>query len=569
MTAAGVASLLIAREQLGRKRLACRAPKSDLIEAGINWLGDQMPATGLTNIDRIVGHFKTYTAYAVDRVGILAGRRFLGARDWYRDGVVGFKKLWSEIKARGLGLEHSLVDTSMMVMFLAKGNSRTLVNKLVIGDDWNSDPMDCNEWTKLYAPRLQAGDKCGWQTVLGEDGGPDTPAGRSKTVGAWLSAPILYLNGHDAIPHNARFRNCLVDFIASGGTLVATACCFERTAFETSLREMITAMYPGNMLQPLAASHPIHRGMENGYNVWNDLKELDQRPVEGLGIHCRVAVLFSPLPFCCALDPQCPVGSTIEKQGRFTLAAQHLAVNIADYCVGARGLIDKFVDFDVADGSLRAENAVDLNVPRGAFVMGQLKYDGDWKTDSLSIPNLMGRLRTSLNMKVARQPVPVVATDPQIFRYPVVYLTGHDAFVLSDDERNGLAAYLARGGFLFVDACCGEKAFVDSARRLIEKLLPDSKMEQLPDGHAIRTEPLPIDVAGVRWRPAAIAAGKKAGDPVSLQGLTTSEGRLVAVLSDVNLGCALDGHPCPACVGYEEDTAVRIATNIVVYALSE
>ena len=59
---------------------------------------------------------------------------------------------------------------------------------------------------------------------------------------------------------------------------------------------------------------------------------------------------------------------------------------------------------------------------------------------------------------VAREPH-LDATDERIYDYPILFMTGHHHFEVSDDQIKALRKYLLRGGVLVADACCGRPAF--------------------------------------------------------------------------------------------------------------
>ncbi|MBX9928522.1 MAG: DUF4159 domain-containing protein, partial [Gemmatimonadaceae bacterium] len=55
------------------------------------------------------------------------------------------------------------------------------------------------------------------------------------------------------------------------------------------------------------------------------------------------------------------------------------------------------------------------------------------------------------SIEVAATGVSVPLSSPRLFRYPLVYLTGHLPVRFTATERQNLATYCARGGMLFVD----------------------------------------------------------------------------------------------------------------------
>jgi hypothetical protein len=76
----------------------------------------------------------------------------------------------------------------------------------------------------------------------------------------------------------------------------------------------------------------------------------------------------------------------------------------------------------------------------------------------------------------------VEITDPELFQYPYLYMTGHGRVRFSDEDVKILRNYFAAGGFLHADDNYG----MDSTfRKEIEKVFPDSPLIELPFDHDI------------------------------------------------------------------------------------
>ena len=77
MTAGGVATLLIADEQLA-------APaRSPAIDRGFQWLTANF--AGVATSDTSPRAYPFSTLYAIERVGVASGNKYFGAVDWYRE----------------------------------------------------------------------------------------------------------------------------------------------------------------------------------------------------------------------------------------------------------------------------------------------------------------------------------------------------------------------------------------------------------------------------------------------------------------------------------------------------
>jgi hypothetical protein len=87
-----------------------------------------------------------------------------------------------------------------------------------------------------------------------------------------------------------------------------------------------------------------------------------------------------------------------------------------------------------------------------------------------------------LNMTTQIEDVAVSISDPDLFKYPMLYITGHGRIKFKDYDLNRLLSYLNSGGFLWVDDNYGlDKYF----RREVKRLYPDNELKLLPKDHHI------------------------------------------------------------------------------------
>ena len=86
------------------------------------------------------------------------------------------------------------------------------------------------------------------------------------------------------------------------------------------------------------------------------------------------------------------------------------------------------------------------------FVFATAQYDsGDWDSAPLVPANVIDTIARYTSIDVAPSGVIVPIASPSLFRYPLIYLTGHLPVRFGPAERANLAKYAARGGLLFVD----------------------------------------------------------------------------------------------------------------------
>src|SRR5690606_25525998 len=73
-------------------------------------------------------------------------------------------------------------------------------------------------------------------------------------------------------------------------------------------------------------------------------------------------------------------------------------------------------------------------------------------------------------------------TDPELWNYPYIYITGHGNIRLTDAEVTALRSYLQAGGFLHADDNYG---LDESFRREMRRVFPDRELVELPADHPI------------------------------------------------------------------------------------
>jgi hypothetical protein len=110
---------------------------------------------------------------------------------------------------------------------------------------------------------------------------------------------------------------------------------------------------------------------------------------------------------------------------------------------------------------------------------------GDWRTDYPDADlNLSWRLQQLTSMKVAPIPKQLPITDPEIFRYPFLYIVEPGDIIFSDEEAAILRRYLLNGGFLMFDDFWGEEQW-DVMAEAMERVLPRRQWVDIPRTHQL------------------------------------------------------------------------------------
>ncbi|MFH1687975.1 MAG: DUF4159 domain-containing protein [bacterium] len=105
---------------------------------------------------------------------------------------------------------------------------------------------------------------------------------------------------------------------------------------------------------------------------------------------------------------------------------------------------------------------------------------GDWYWGNSAVPNFLGFVRDNSDYPVDTIERVITITDPDLFRYPFLFATGHGVIDFSNEEKERLRLYLANGGFLFVNDSYGmERTFLKE----LADLFPEREVVQLPFDH--------------------------------------------------------------------------------------
>lgn len=543
MTAAGVCNLIILGGTLaspqekgwndGAAPNCGKYAASRPLTSGLNWIGrnfrvDQNPGRG--------ANWQHYWLYGVERAGILSGRRFFSTHDWYREGARYLVTTQRDDGVMGTGLP----DTCFGVLFLAKGHKPLLVQKLQWSDDddWNPDRHDLENLIAFVGNVF--GEPTAWQTVSF-----DAP------MEEWLAAPLLYVQGHIFPKWSQKQTDKVRQFVQQGGTIFFEACC-SRDEFRRGFEAFVAGAFPEAPLRELDAGHPV-------YSAQFDLKPAG---LMGVDIGCRTSILYSPRDISCLWE-----------QARVPLLSENafkLGTNIAAFALGRSSLRDRLdvVVLPKTRDATAPATGVNLKaeVSPGAFRLAQVAYDGDWRPDPQALVHLAEYLRDQTQMDIITEYGAPRLVERELSNHPFLFMTGHYAFALSEQERIALSVHLRRGGFLFAEACCGRKAFDDSFRKMIAATFPAESFRKIPLDHPLfRGEPgFRIDRVG--YKPAALADAPDLTQ-AELWGVEI-EGRLALVYSPYSIGCGVDGHKCFNCRGLMDDDARKIAMNIVLFALT-
>lgn len=367
--------------------------------------------------------------------------------------------------------------------------------------------------------------------------------------------PALLFAGHNDFQLDSRVRERLARYLLDGGMIIGDACCGWRN-FDEAFRREMAAIFPDRPLRKLDRDDPLYASY---YKLGNftyqraDGSRYTAEPcLEGITVGCRTAVVYSPADLTCGWDGHDhPRGlRVIVNQSR------QIGANYVTYLLGAYQL-GRFLS------TTRIYHQAD-EPSRDDFVFAQVMHEGDWDPDPSAAHNLLRHVRqnSTLNVKFRREHIRL--TDPRAMGYPLLYMTGHYNFRWTQQEVTWLQRYLRAGGMLLADACCGRLAFHLAFERELRRVLPDDRLEDLPQDHPVYR--IHNDIRRVEYTP-RVAEDFGAMDTPSLKGISFN-GRLAVVYSRFDLGNGWEQFPHPYTYGYSDRDALAIGTNVLVYAVT-
>ncbi len=108
-----------------------------------------------------------------------------------------------------------------------------------------------------------------------------------------------------------------------------------------------------------------------------------------------------------------------------------------------------------------------------------------WTTDYPDADlNLSYRLQQMTSMKVDPNGRVLEIGDPELFRYPFIYIVEPGDLLFEDREVETLRRYLLNGGFLMVDDFWGEEEWENLAGQL-KRVFPDREILDIPREHPL------------------------------------------------------------------------------------
>ncbi|MDD4891842.1 MAG: DUF4159 domain-containing protein [Phycisphaerae bacterium] len=371
--------------------------------------------------------------------------------------------------------------------------------------------------------------------------------------------PILFFTGWKEFPgFDEKIRSDLVRYLTDGGTLIINSSC-GRPEFNNSVMKAVAEVFPNRQLAPLPADHPI-------FHCFHEITELKVREgkigkvasaanlgVFGLNIGSRTAVIFSPIDLSAGWDPVArPIeGGVLYEQGdAIKLGANMLTYSLACFEY-ARAFATEKVYFEKDDPT------------RDQLVLAQITHNGDWDPTPHGLPNLLKFMQdnSTLNVQFKRQVVKM--TDVDVFKHPMLYMTGLRDFQLTATENKQLGNYLKSGGVLFADAAIGSKTFDAAFRLMIKQALPDAQLTLLKPNHPLFSSLFKVGQVELTSMAQKLYPDLKQ----PLVEAVVLNGKVVVIYSRLGLSNGWEKLAFPYNTGYADNDAFKLGANAVIYSM--
>ncbi len=112
----------------------------------------------------------------------------------------------------------------------------------------------------------------------------------------------------------------------------------------------------------------------------------------------------------------------------------------------------------------------------------------DWNNDPDDIRNIVNIVSVDWKNLLTWQVVdPNIASVAEMLQAPIVFFNGHEAPQFSAIAKQNLRDFVEQGGFIFAEACCGNKEFHEGFTRLMKEVFPEEayRLRPLSDEHPV------------------------------------------------------------------------------------
>ena len=183
----------------------------------------------------------------------------------------------------------------------------------------------------------------------------------------------------------------------------------------------------------------------------------------------------------------------------------------------------------------------------------------------------LAAVNTLIDLDAADHQNAVRLDDPNLRRFPFLYILEIAGMSLPPPEVQGLRDYLLAGGFLVVDDFWGQYAY-ENLEQQLRTVLPEYQIVEIPKDHPIFNTVYRIDELVQVPAIGRYYGGRTTecfGCDVFMRGIFDDKGRLMVVINgNTDLGDAWEWFERPEYPLQYSSFAVQMGVNFIVYAMS-
>ncbi len=534
MTAAGVASLYLCQEILGRQAPpGLRAYEvSPQIKRGLLWLGEHFSA--YENPGRGPQYYHQWL-WCIEKAAHASGRRYFGAHNWFNEAATQLVRRQDEE-----GKWDDEMGTAFSLLFFAQARQSVLFSKLSYEGSGDIRPNDLAHLVDWLGRTTETSVR--WQVL-------DIDAPEED----WYDAPILYISGLAPPSLTPQEMDKLRRFCLRGG-LIWSETAGNNAAFDRQMRDWYAKLLPQWPLKSIPPTDPI-------YTAHAPLS----RPIPMLGISNGVRLLAVHVPVDLSMAYQSY--DTAEGGDAFGLAA-NLYFHVGD--VGAlrrRGMpfVEPLADAPPAPArasKLSRAAATAATKPAPKSIRVALLLSGS-DAEPLAYDRLAAAMARQCKVDLQIVRTPIEALDAHAA--PIAILSGTQGFAFDAEQRQALRSFMNAGGLVVADALGGAAAFDIAARQQLLTLVDEAFPQVARLGMTSEVLQRPgLAIGSVSYRRAARAVYGQ-DNAAQLQAVSVA-GRPVIIYSRDDLTAGLVGYRGHDFRGYSPASALAIMRNLILYA---
>jgi hypothetical protein len=371
-----------------------------------------------------------------------------------------------------------------------------------------------------------------------------------------LAIPLLYMTGdYDFVLTDEEVKN-LRQYILDGGTILFNAARGQDEFSNAVVREMQRVL-PNKQFMQIGDDHPILNGSRRigKVSMYRAGRIYPQEPrVYTIDIGTRAAAILVPAGMGAGWGD-----NGMDQLGTHMAPgdAVSLGVNIVGYAL-SNTEYGRFLaqPFDEYEGTTRKGDVF-------RFVLA--RYAGSWHLNPGLETTIPHALHSMAKLDVDYAPRYVDLDDVNgLKREPLIFMTGHYDFQLTEDEVKNLRDYLSRGGLLVAVSGAGFNAFNQAFAREIMRVLPDAQLFPLPPTHPLFNSSWE-EINKVNYTSAAKRNNPSLDRPM-FYGIFI-ENRLAVLFSPFDLFSEMNRESNKYARGVVYEDALKLLLNTVFYAL--